>query len=85
VQEKQKVISTGLYAVVRHPMYTGATALMLLTPLALGSFWALVPSIILAILIGIRAIDEEHKLSGDLAGYKDYCKRVKYRLVPFIF
>jgi protein-S-isoprenylcysteine O-methyltransferase Ste14 len=85
VQEQQQVISTGLYAVVRHPMYTGATALMLLTPLALGSFWALAPSIILAILIGIRAIDEEHKLSADLWGYKEYCERVKYRLIPFIF
>jgi protein-S-isoprenylcysteine O-methyltransferase Ste14 len=66
-------------------MYTGATALMLLTPLALGSFWALAPSIILAILIGVSAIDEEHKLSVDLAGYKEYCERVKYRLIPFIF
>jgi protein-S-isoprenylcysteine O-methyltransferase Ste14 len=85
VQDQQQVISTGLYAVVRHPMYTGAIALMLLTPIALGSFWGLAPSMILAIVIAIRAVDEEHKLSADLAGYKDYCKKVKYRLIPHIF
>ena len=85
VQEQQQVISTGLYSIVRHPMYTGAIALMLFTPLALGSFWGLAPSMILAIVIGIRAVDEEHKLSADLAGYKDYCKKVKYRLIPHIF
>jgi protein-S-isoprenylcysteine O-methyltransferase Ste14 len=85
VQEKQQVISTGLYGFVRHPMYTGAIVLMLFTPLALGSFRGLAPAIILAILIGIRAIDEEDKLSADLAGYKDYCLKVKYRLIPHIF
>lgn len=85
VQEQQQVITTGLYAIVRHPMYTGAIALMLFTPLALGSLWGLAPSIILAILIGIRAIDEERQLSADLAGYKEYSTKVKYRLIPYIF
>jgi protein-S-isoprenylcysteine O-methyltransferase Ste14 len=85
VQEKQQVISTGLYGIVRHPMYTGAIVLMLFTPLALGSIWGLAPSIILAILIGIRAFDEERQLSADLSGYKEYCKKVKYRLIPYIF
>lgn len=85
VQARQQVITTGLYAIVRHPMYTGAILLMLFTPLALGSFWGLAPSTILAILIAIRAIDEEHKLSADLAGYMDYCAKVKYRLIPYIF
>lgn len=85
VQEKQEVVSTGLYAIIRHPMYTGALALMLFTPIALGSFWGLAPSILLAVLIGIRAIDEENKLGADLAGYKDYCKKVKYRFFPYIF
>jgi protein-S-isoprenylcysteine O-methyltransferase Ste14 len=85
VQEQQKVISTGLYAIVRHPMYTGALALMLFTPLALGSCRGLAPSILLAVLIAIRAVDEEHKLSADLPGYKDYCKKVKFRLIPHIF
>jgi protein-S-isoprenylcysteine O-methyltransferase Ste14 len=85
VQDRQQVITTGLYAVVRHPMYTGAIALMLFTPIALGSFWGLAPAMILAVVIGFRAIDEEHKLSADLIGYKEYCTKVKYRLIPYIF
>jgi protein-S-isoprenylcysteine O-methyltransferase Ste14 len=85
VQEKQQVISTGLYAIIRHPMYTGAIALMFFTPLALGSFWGLIPSMLLAILISFRAIDEERKLNSDLAGYKEYCEKVRYRLIPYIF
>ncbi|HEV3411010.1 MAG TPA: isoprenylcysteine carboxylmethyltransferase family protein [Puia sp.] len=85
VQDQQRVITTGLYAVVRHPMYTGALILMLFTPLALGSFWGLIPSLILVIIIGVRAVDEEHQLSAGLVGYKEYCSKVKYRLIPFIF
>lgn len=85
VQDNQQVISTGLYAIIRHPMYSGATILMLFTPLALGSFWGLVPATILAIVIGIRAVDEEHQLTTNLTGYKEYCAKVKYRLIPFIF
>jgi protein-S-isoprenylcysteine O-methyltransferase Ste14 len=85
VQERQQVISTGLYAIVRHPMYTGAIALMFFTPLALGSFWGLIPSAILALVISYRAIDEERNLASNLAGYKEYCKKVRYRLIPFIF
>jgi protein-S-isoprenylcysteine O-methyltransferase Ste14 len=85
VQGRQQVITTRLYAVVRHPMYTGAIALMLFTPIALGSFWGLAPAMILAIVTGFRAIDEEHKLSADLIGYKEYCTKVKYRLIPYIF
>jgi protein-S-isoprenylcysteine O-methyltransferase Ste14 len=85
VQARQQVITTGLYAIVRHPMYTGAIALMLFTPIALGSFWGLAPSMILAIVIAIRAINEEHQLSASLPGYKEYCTKVKYRLIPHIF
>jgi protein-S-isoprenylcysteine O-methyltransferase Ste14 len=85
VQEKQQVISSGLYGIIRHPMYTGALALMFFTPIALGSFWGMIPSILLAILIVFRAIDEERTLNSELAGYKEYCKKVKYRLIPFIY
>jgi protein-S-isoprenylcysteine O-methyltransferase Ste14 len=85
VQENQRVISTGLYAIIRHPMYTGALALMVFTPIALASIWGLIPSMLLAVLIGFRSIDEERKLKSDLTGYKEYCKKVKYRLIPFIF
>jgi len=85
VQDKQHVISTGLYAIVRHPMYTGASILMLVTPLALGSFWGLIPSLILVLIIGIRSVDEEHQLNAELPGYPAYCKKVKFRMIPYIF
>lgn len=85
VQDNQQVITTGLYALVRHPMYTGASVLMLFTPLGLGSLWGLAPSFILVLIIGIRAIDEERQLSAKLKGYEAYCKKVKYRLIPYIF
>jgi protein-S-isoprenylcysteine O-methyltransferase Ste14 len=85
VQKKQKVISTGLYSIVRHPMYTGAFMLLLFTPLALGSYFGLFPVLILVVVIIYRAIDEERELKQNLAGYREYCKKVKYRLIPFIF
>ena len=85
VQEKQKVISTGLYGIIRHPMYLGAIILMGFTPLALGSWLGLIPVIILIFVIIFRAIDEEQELKKNLAGYKEYCDKVKYRLIPFIF
>lgn len=84
VQGGQKVISTGLYAIVRHPMYTGALIMMLFTPLALGSVFGIIPSAILAIVIYLRAIDEEKALKEELHGYAEYCKQVKYRLIPFV-
>ncbi|HUZ57259.1 MAG TPA: isoprenylcysteine carboxylmethyltransferase family protein [Hanamia sp.] len=85
VQEKQKVISTGLYGIIRHPMYTGAIILLGFTPLALGSWWGLLSVIILIVVIILRAIDEEEELRQNLEGYEAYCNKVKYRLIPFIF
>jgi len=85
VQEKQQVISTGLYGIVRHPMYMGATILLLFTPIALGSYCGLFPVLILFAGIIYRAIDEERELKQKLTGYEEYCKKVKYRLIPFIF
>lgn len=85
VQEKQQVISTGLYGVVRHPMYTGALTLLLFTPVALGSYYGLLSVLILVVVIAYRAIDEEKELKQNLVGYKEYCGKVKYRLIPFIF
>ena len=84
IQSQQKVISTGLYEIVRHPMYMFASVLLLFTPLALGSFFGLIFSISTIILIYFRAIDEEKELITSLEGYNDYCKKVKYRLIPFI-
>jgi protein-S-isoprenylcysteine O-methyltransferase Ste14 len=85
VQEKQQVISNGLYKIVRHPMYTGAFILLLFTPIALGSYYGLIPVMIIMAAIIYRTFDEERELKQNLAGYKEYCEKVKYRLIPFIF
>ena len=85
VQEKQQVISTGLYGIVRHPMYTGAFILLLFTPIALGSYYGLFLALILVAVIVYRAIDEEKELKKNLFGYQEYCKKIKYRLIPFVF
>lgn len=82
VEGAQTVVATGLYGVVRHPMYMGALPLMLAIPLALGSFRAL---LLLAGLVPVlmwRACDEERVLRRDLPGYAEYCARVRWRLVP---
>jgi protein-S-isoprenylcysteine O-methyltransferase Ste14 len=84
VQEKQHVISTGLYGIVRHPMYTAAFLLLLFTPISLGSYYGLLPVLILIAVIIYRASDEEKELQQNLAGYKEYCQRVKYRFIPFV-
>jgi protein-S-isoprenylcysteine O-methyltransferase Ste14 len=85
VQQKQKVISTGLYKIVRHPMYASACILLLFTPIALGSYYGLLCVLILIAVIMYRAYDEEKELKQSLAGYEEYCQKVKYRLVPFIY
>jgi protein-S-isoprenylcysteine O-methyltransferase Ste14 len=85
VAENQTVVSTGPYAVVRHPMYSGALILMVGIPLALGSWWGL--ALIVPILAGLvwRLIDEERFLSRNLSGYPDYMRKVRWRLVPFVW
>ena len=85
VQKKQQVISTGLYGIVRHPMYTGAFVLLLFTPIALGSYYGLFLVLILMAVIVYRAIDEEKELKQNLTGYNEYCTKVKYRFIPFVF
>ncbi|MBK5722976.1 isoprenylcysteine carboxylmethyltransferase family protein [Dysgonomonas sp. Marseille-P4677] len=85
VQYGHKVISTGLYGIVRHPMYLGVTVLMLATPSSLGSWWGMIPAIIFIITFAARAIDEENELRENLPGYTDYCKKVRYRIIPFVF
>jgi len=81
----QEVISTGPYAMVRHPMYAFSTALYLATPVALGSWWALVPAVALIPAFVFRIRNEEQVLVRELRGYEDYRRRVKYRLVPFVW
>jgi protein-S-isoprenylcysteine O-methyltransferase Ste14 len=82
VVEGQRVISTGPYAVVRHPMYSWGLLLMLGIPLALGSWWGLLIAVIGVAGIVARLLDEERFLAGNLPGYSDYMRRVRYRLVP---
>ena len=78
----QKVIQTGPYAMVRHPMYASALLYLVGTPLALGSYWGLVPFVAVIPFLIWRLIDEEKMLVQELAGYKEYRQRVRYRLVP---
>lgn len=85
VQENQKVIDTGLYAIVRHPMYTATIILFLSIPLILGSAFSLLVFLPYPILIAKRAMDEEKLLEQELKGYREYTKKVKYRLIPFIW
>ena len=85
VQDNQVVISTGPYALVRHPMYLAISVIFGLTPLALGSFRALIPALLLPVVLATRIGNEEQLLRSDLPGYEEYCQRVKYRLLPFIW
>ena len=85
VQEGQKVISTGLYGIVRHPMYFATLLMFLPLPLILQSLWGLIPMALYPVLIIIRIINEEKVLTEGLCGYSEYKKKVKYRLVPFIW
>jgi protein-S-isoprenylcysteine O-methyltransferase Ste14 len=85
VAAEQKVISTGPYAVVRHPMYSGAFLLLLATPLALGSWVAFPFPIPLIAVIVARLLAEEQFLSANLRGYEAYQRQVSYRLVPYVW
>ena len=85
VSEEQKVITTGPYSVVRHPMYAGAGLLVLFTPLALGSWVAMPLPVLLMVVIALRLLDEEKYLSANLNGYEKYRQKVHYRLIPFIW
>ncbi|MGO9949566.1 MAG: methyltransferase family protein [Steroidobacteraceae bacterium] len=83
VSPDQTVVATGPYAVVRHPMYSGALIMLFGTPLALGSWWGLLMFILMTFTIAWRARDEEQFLFKHLTGYKEYCQMVRYRLLPF--
>lgn len=85
VVEQQTVISTGPYAFVRHPMYSGALIMLLGTPLALDSWWGLVPFVLMVAVIVVRLLHEEKLLLAELAGYGNYVSRVKYRLMPLVW
>ena len=85
VEQGQVVISTGLYGIVRHPMYAATVLLFLMMPLVLGSWYAVIIFLIYPVLIIIRLTGEEKLLLKELPGYAEYCKKVKYRLIPLIW
>lgn len=85
VQENQKVIDTGLYSVVRHPMYSATLLLFLSMPLVLGSIYSFAVFLAYPFIIAKRIKGEEELLEKELAGYREYKQKVKYRLIPFVW
>lgn len=85
VEDHQPVVSSGLYGIVRHPMYTGAVVMMVGMPLALDSYWGLVTLVPGAAILAARILDEEALLRDELDGYREYCEKVHYRLVPGVW
>jgi len=85
VENDQKVIDTGPYAYVRHPMYAGAVWLFVGMPLALGSWWPVGLIVLVVPVLLWRLLDEERILERDLRGYSEYRKRVRYRLIPYVW
>lgn len=85
VEARQRVVSTGPYAVVRHPMYVANILIYLASPLALGSFWAFLPALLTPAVMVARILNEEEVLKDKLEGYADYLGRVRYRLIPGVW
>ncbi|MCX6709686.1 MAG: isoprenylcysteine carboxylmethyltransferase family protein [Candidatus Woesearchaeota archaeon] len=85
VAKNQKVISTGPYSVIRHPMYAGVMLMYLFMPVALGSYWALIFFVPMIPVIVLRILNEEEILLKGLKGYREYCKKVRYRIIPGIW
>jgi protein-S-isoprenylcysteine O-methyltransferase Ste14 len=85
VEADQTVVSTGLYGLVRHPMYSGSLIMLVGTSLALGSYWGLVGAAVMAMLFAVRIVDEEEALTDQLSGYREYTEKVHSRLVPHVW
>jgi protein-S-isoprenylcysteine O-methyltransferase Ste14 len=85
VESGQRVVTTGPYAVVRHPMYAAIALIALATPVALGSWWAVIPAVLFVALLTSRITNEERVLAAELAGYADYMRGTLYRLVPGVW
>ena len=84
-ERKQKVVSTGVYGIVRHPMYLGGILLFIGTPLLLGSFYGIIIGILVSLFVIGRIFGEEKVLVNELEGYEEYKKKVKYRLIPYVW
>lgn len=85
VEQEQKVITSGPYAIVRHPMYLGLILMYIFSPLALGSYWAMIPSLLIIPLLVARIWNEESVLVRELKGYQEYLQKTRYRLIPRIW
>ncbi|MCI0504272.1 isoprenylcysteine carboxylmethyltransferase family protein [Candidatus Micrarchaeota archaeon] len=85
VEKGQKVVSSGPYSIIRHPKYLGTLVMYLATPIALGSYWALIPFLSLPVIVVYRILNEEEVLLRELPGYAEYCKKTRYRLIPFVW
>jgi len=85
VEQGQQVISSGPYALVRHPMYLSMILMMTASPLALGSYWAMLPSVLFILLLAARAKNEEELLQKELQGYNEYMQKTRYRLFPGVW
>ena len=82
VEREQQVISSWPYAIVRHPMYAAVLMMVVFSPLALGSHWAMIPAVLFVPILVARIRNEESVLARDLEGYQEYSQRTKYRLIP---
>jgi len=85
VEQGQTLTSDGLYGLVRHPMYSGSLIMMFGIPLALGSYWGLLIVLAGVVVLVLRILDEEKLLATELAGYREYSRQVRYRLVPYVW
>jgi protein-S-isoprenylcysteine O-methyltransferase Ste14 len=85
VDKDQKVIRTGVYSLVRHPMYLGVAVMYIFSPLALGSYWAMLPALLIIPILVARIRDEENVLARELKGYPEYMQQTRYHLVPGIW
>lgn len=85
VEAGQELVSTGLYGIVRHPMYVGTLIMMFGMPLALDSYWGLVTLVPGVLILAYRILDEEKLLSAELTGYREYMQKVHYRLLPYVW
>lgn len=85
IQEKQKLIDSGIYSVVRHPMYLSNIIIYLSMPLILGSWYAFIPMLLFSFVFYYRVKDEEELLINELEGYPEYVKKVKYRIIPYVW
>ncbi len=84
-QQTQQVVATGIYSKIRHPMYLGASCIVGAMPCALGSWWAGIGVFGMGIFLVLRVLQEEAYLSQNLPGYRMYCKKVQYRLIPYVW